>query len=237
MPRRSRSLPAPWTLALALLAAACAEPADTAGPREPWPPDTVLLVAGRPVGSADVDPLAAALLEIEPASSLAHRRRLAVLRLALPLECGRALAQEGRRQQALAEAQAFAASLNDLAGAAEGPQHLADLEERAGDFRLLGIPLWHVAQGLEVGAWSEVREVPGAFVLVKLLARSEAARGDEREFVLLEARFPYADDLARIEALAAQARVLPVDPAWDSAVPGLLRYRDGTSISPEDSNR
>src|SRR5690606_11276589 len=147
---------------------------------EAWPEGTVLLVAGRPVTAEAVDPLAEALLDLEPAASLAHRRRLALLHLTVPLECARGLADEQSRQRAAEEARAFAASVEGAPRSTVGPVHLPGLEPRQGDFIELGIPLWHVARDLEVGAWSGVRELPGAFVVVKLVDRVEARRGAER---------------------------------------------------------
>lgn len=231
-----------WTLrglllGLALGGSACGE-REPELPAQKWPTGTVLLIAGRPVTAEAVDPLAEALLELEPAASLTHRRRLALLHLTVPLECARGLADEQRRLRAEEEARAFAESVADTARATLGPVHLPGLEPRQGDFRELGIPLWHVARELEIGGWSGVHELPGAFVVVKLVGSVDARRGVERRLELLEARFPYLDGPERLDYEVARAQVLPIDPTWEPAVPGLLQYRERTSFpTPAGSSR
>lgn len=217
-------------LTLCLPLAGCGADPGPPAARSPWPAGTVLTVAGRPVDAAQLDPLAAALADLEPAAALTHRRRLALLNRTVPLECGRALAGEARRRFALAEAESFARAARDedpLKRIQDGDLRLERIEQ---DFLGLGVPLWFGVRELEPGSWSEPVEVPGAFVVAKLVARHDALRGVERRFVLLAARFPYLDDPARIDHEAARARVEAVDPEWEPVVPGLLRHRDGLWI-------
>ncbi len=217
-------------LALGSSLPGCGVGAGTPEPRPVWPPGTVLSVAGRPVSATALDPLAEALSELEPAATLAHRRRLALLNRTVPLECARALAGETRRRAARDGAEEFlraARHPDPLQRVQDGDLRLEHLEQ---DFLGLGIPLWFGIRGLEPGSWSEPFEVPGEFVVAKLVRRHDALRGVERRFVLLVARFPYLDEPARIDHEAARARVEAVDPEWEPVVPGLLRHREGTAI-------
>lgn len=219
--------PVPFLLlALPIAAPGCGgEGGPGEGPQGPWPEGTVLLVAGRPVDRSGIDPLAEAMAELEPAASLDHRRRLALLHLTVPLELARAEADEVERRRARAAAEAF----RDRARGAEdrtlGPHPDPGLERLEGDFLALGIPRWFAARGLEPGAWSEVLELPGAFVVLQVVSRSEARRGAERRFTVLEARFPYHGDPERLALETVRTRVVPIDPDWEAAVPGLLRHR------------
>lgn len=212
---------------LCLLFASCApsstrEVADTTQ----WPTGTVLVCAGDPILPSEVDSIAMTLKPLGPKFTLPHLRRLALTNLRLPLAAGRALAGEDRREEARKSAEHFAQSLN-----APGTQALPktdaldELTLIEGNQAALGLPLWVLVQGLEVGSWSPVSELPGEFTLVYLVDRDAEPQPQRASSTLRVASFPYVDDPALLAGAAIESTLLVVDPAWEPLVPGFWRYR------------
>lgn len=209
----TRGAPLPL-IALLLFAAACSR---TEPPRES-PAGVVLRLAGVDIRAEEVDRLADRLSEIEPFFAPSHRRRIALTQLVFPLLTARAIAGEAR-EQARAEAEEFHRSY--VEGGAQGPL-AAPLE---GDWRALGLGVWLEVSKLEAGRWSAVFEVPGAFVVARLLERGgegTAARHSLRADVL---QFPYLPSRQEIDERVFDQRLEIVDPSWEKLVPMSWQYR------------
>lgn len=211
-PVRPRGAPPPL-LALLLLAFGCSRGAP---PRE-TPAGVVLRLSGVDIRAEEVDRLADRLSEIEPFFAQSHRRRIALTQLLFPLLTARAIAGEGR-EEARAQAEEFRRSRVE---GAQGPL-AAPLE---GDWRALGLGIWLEVSKLEPGRWSEVFEVPGAFVVARLLERGgEGAFGPHslRADLL---QFPYLASRQEIDERVFDQQLEIVDPSWEKLVPMAWQYR------------
>jgi len=193
---------------------------------EKWPPGTVLVCAGDPIRAEEVDPIAEALHPLGPKFTLPHLRRLALTNVRLPLAAGRAQGGVDRREMARAHAEAFFRSLKGN-GPLPGEEALTEgeLKTMEGGQDALGIPLWVLAQDLEVGVWSAVSELPGEFVVVRLEGRDGHAQPQREKFIARVAAFPYVEEPASLAAAALESTLVVVDPAWEPLVPGFWRYR------------
>ena len=89
----------------------------------------------------------------------------------------------------------------------------------------LGLPLWVLAQGLEVGIWSAVVELPGRFVVVQLEGRDGDPQPQKETFAVRVVSFAYVDEIGSLAAAALDSTLVVVDPAWERLVPGFWRYR------------
>jgi len=180
----------------------------------------VLVCAGEPIRAEEVDPIAEALRPLGPKFTQPHLRRLALTNICLPLAAGRAQGGSERRERASREAlealRAQEGDPNDEVGVfAEGTQSV------------LGVPLWVLIQDLEQGSWTGPRELPGQFVLVKLLSRDGNARPQDEEFSVRVLSFPYVDDPPSLAGEALSASLVVIDQAWETLVPGFWRHQMG----------
>ena len=211
------------------LLAACSQPGGSGGGNEAprWPEGTVLVCAGEPIRAEDVDPIAEALRPLGPKFTQPHLRRLALTNICLPLAAGRAQGGSERRDQAKREA------LEALRAQGEGANdELGVLTE--GTQGVLGVPLWVLIQDLQQGAWTGPRELPGQFVLVKLLARDGNARPQDEEFSVRVLPFPYVDDPPSLTGEALNASLELVDEAWETLIPGFWRHQMGKTGASSD---
>lgn len=191
-----------------------------------WPQGTVLVCAGDPIRADEVDPIAEALKPLGPKFTQPHLRRLALTNVRLPLAAGRAQGGPERREEARADAEAFSHSTreSDLLPAGHAPRGGA-VEMVEGSQDTLGVSLWVLVQGLEVGSWSDVAELPGQFVVVRLDERDGNAQPQRERFTLQVAAFLYVQEPASLPAAALESTLVVVDPAWEPLVPGFWRYR------------
>lgn len=221
---RPRTCKAPARLAGAALLVWLAVPGcgdrEAAPPPSAWPKGTVLVLDGAPITVPEVDAYVEGLRAIMPAYTLTHRRRQALINLVLPLVWGRVHHPE-ERERAHAEAEAWRAAY--LGGElVEGPG-----EERVGNWDILGVDVWSVLRELEANEWSEVVELPGRFVVVQLLERSEDLRGGRETFRGYVLEFPYVEHPGNLSHDCLQGKLEIVDPSWREIVPGLWKYSMG----------
>lgn len=222
-----------WALVALLLVFTCCSEGDSAqmNATMEWPPGTVLVCAGDPIRAEEVDPIAEALRPLGPKFTLPHLRRLALTNVRFPLAAGRARAGAELREEARAAADAFYRSVSG-----DGPLPEDSL---AGDSLLLeggqatlGIPLWVLVQGLELGSWSKVSELPGQFMVVLLEARDGDLQPQRERFTVRVASFPYVEEPNSLAASALDSTLVVVDPDWEPIVPGYWRYQ---MLSGDDS--
>ena len=196
-----------------------------AGEVSSWPEGTVLVCAGDPIRADEVDLIAEALKPLGPKFTEPHLRRLALTNVRLPLAAGRAQGGKERRDQALRAAEASSRSLSEIPnGAGEGP---GILTEGAQD--VLGVPLWVLIQGLEPNVWTGPSELPGQFVMVKLVERDENAQPQREQFTVRVLAFPYVDDPPSLAGVALKSTLVVVDDEWEPLVPGFWRHQMGTA--------
>ena len=222
----SQTLARSWA-GLSLLLLGCSGAGDPTGAGEvsSWPEGTVLVCAGDPIRADEVDPIAEALKPLGPKFTEPHLRRLALTNVRLPLAAGRAQGGKDRRDQALRAAEASSRSLTEVShGAGEGPGILIEGAQDA-----LGVPLWVLIQGLVPKVWTGPFELPGQFVMVKLLKRDESAQPQRERFTVRVLAFPYVDDPPSLAGEALKSTLVVVDEDWEPLVPGYWRYQMGTA--------
>ncbi len=227
----SQGLARSWA-GLFLLLLGCSGGGDPTGAGEvsSWPEGTVLVCAGDPIRADEVDPVAEALKPLGPKFTEPHLRRLALTNVRLPIAAGRAQGGKDRRDQALRAAEASLRSLSEVPhGAGEGP---GILTEGAQD--VLGVPLWVLIQGLESNVWTGPSELPGQFVVVKLVERDENAQPQRERFTVRVLAFPYVDDPPSLAGEALRSTLVVVDEDWEPLVPGFWRYQMGTADDSRD---
>jgi hypothetical protein len=225
-PRGSASSPA---LLLLLAIAACGEErnAETAAAeRKDWPPDTVLVLNGRPILAEEVDRVGSDFALLEPQDTPLQLRRLAVSNVFIPLIAAQGIDADRRaRAQALAQEYAAAIAKGELApGPLAGPMEI----EREGSFSGLGFAMWRTAVQLGVGEWSAILETPGSFHLIRVKSREEGSLPALTRFRIGAIDFPYLDAetaKADLEAALDRSRLTILDPTWRDAVPADWRYR------------
>jgi hypothetical protein len=185
----------------------------------------VLVCAGDPIRADEVDPIAEALKPLGPKFSEPHLRRLALTNVRLPLAAGRAQGGAERRDRALSDAEASYSSLEGAADATgDGPGILIE-----GAQDVLGVPLWVLIQGLEPKVWTGPSELPGQFVVIKLLKRDQGAQPQRERFTVRVLAFPYVDDPPSLAGEAINSTLEVVDEAWEPLVPGFWRYQMGST--------
>ena len=227
----SQALARTWAgLSLLLLGCSGAEDPTGAGEVSSWPEGTVLVCAGDPIRADEVDLIAEALKPLGPKFTEPHLRRLALTNVRLPLAAGRTQAGKNRRDQALGAAEASFRSLAEVPpGAGSDP---GILTEGAQD--VLGVPLWVLIQGLESTVWTGPSELPGQFVVVKLVERDENAQAQREQFTVRVLAFPYVDDPPSLAGEALKSTLVVVDEAWGPLVPGFWRHQMGTAGDSRD---
>ncbi len=224
--RSSRGLT--WSFSgLFLLLLGCSGAGDPTGTLEVprWPEGTVLVCAGDPIQVDEVDMIAEALRPLGPKFTQPHLRRLALTNIRLPLAAGRALGGKERRGQALRDAEDSFRSLEEVNHpAGEDPGILIEGAQDA-----LGLPLWVLIQGLGTNAWAGPSELPGQFVLLKLLERDGNERPQREQFTVRVLSFPYVDDPPSLAGEALKSTLEVVDETWEPLVPGFWRYQMGST--------
>ena len=205
-------------LGLLLLFASCQEGTSEAQNAKIWPEGTVLVCDGEPIRAEEVDPVALALQPLGPKFTLPHLRRLALTNVCLPLAAGRAQTDASRLGQALSKAVTF----HTATGLGSPPETQTELIEGAQDS--LGVPLWVLIQGQEPGEWSEVEELPGRYVVARLLEDNEDPQPQRRLYKVEIASFAYIDNPPSLSSAALNASYTFVDPAWELLIPGSWRY-------------
>jgi len=222
----SQGLARSWA-GLFLLLLGCSGGGDPTGAGEvsSWPEGTVLVCAGDPIRADEVDPIAEALKPLGPKFTQPHLRRLALTNVRLPLAAGRAQGGKERRNQAYRDAEASYHSLIEAVHAEENDSGV--LTEGSQDS--LGVPLWVLIQGLELDVWTGPSELPGQFVLVKLVGRNESSQAQREQFAVRVLAFPYVDDPPSLAREALRSTLVVVDEDWEPLVPGYWRYQMGTA--------
>ncbi len=224
--RSSRGLT--WSFSgLFLLLLGCSGAGDPTGTLEVprWPEGTVLVCAGDPIQVDEVDMIAEALRPLGPKFTQPHLRRLALTNIRLPLAAGRALGGKERREQALRDAEGSLRSIEAVDHAAD--EALGILTEGAQD--ALGLPLWVLLQGMEANVWVGPSELPGQFVLVKLVGRDGNERPQREQFTVRVLSFPYVDDPPSLAKEALKSTLEVVDETWEPLVPGFWRHQMETA--------
>lgn len=181
------------------------------------PAGTVMLLDGAPVLAAEVDAVAAELEELQPTFSLPQRRRQALLSVVLPALHARAGNDEARAA-ALEQARSF----RDEAVAATDDASLPPVVET--HWQLLGIDVWLAVHELEPGTWSEPLEVPGAFVVARMVDRDRTPKTAAETLRMRLEFFPWVPVRANLAQDIRSAELEIVDPAWEDVVPASWRH-------------
>ena len=96
------------------------------------------------------------------------------------------------------------------------------------------MPLWILIQGLELDVWTGPSELPGQFVLVKLVGRNESSQAQREQFAVRVLTFPYVDDPPSLAREALRSTLVVLDEDWEPLVPGFWRYQMGTAGESRD---
>ena len=219
-----------WGLCLGLCSyvwiAACEETksADT------WPAGTVVAIDHVPISADEIAGAVAAVILVEPQWSEVHLKRLAFNEIALPRAIVRTRVADSERDKAR---RSIDEEFARIAGGAQfGPptNNGAIGHEVSGSWKQIGLLAWGTAMNLENGAWSEVIEVPGAFLRLRTLSRKDGPEPAATEFILDTIEAPYAEKsnskTNRTDELEKH-RLTIVDPAWDAIVPERTKYLMG----------
>lgn len=208
-----------WRRALAILTlcwSGCGEPVPVAAA---WPEGTALVVEGLPIAVSEVDAHVTALLDIKPAWSLTHRRRLILINWSFPLAYGQA--QVGEQRQAAREL-----AEEWLEGPQTGPKEAfgSGAPDMQGNWDDLGPATWLLARELEVGETSGVVELPGRFAVIHMQSRDNATNPALEQMQLVVKTFPYYDSHDQLISRCLKGRLEIVDPAWREVVPASYKY-------------
>lgn len=181
------------------------------------PAGAVVSIDGVPVLASEVDLVAAEIGVLHPAFTLPQRRRSALLEVVLP----RLYALRGNeeaRAAALERAQEFRAQVV----AAQDESELPPAAET--HWRAMGVDIWLAVHELEIGVWSEPLEVPGAFVVARIVARDRAAKANAETLRMNLEIFAWVPERGQLfwEMRAAKLEIL--DPAWEDVVPASWKH-------------
>jgi len=220
-------------IVLAAFVAACnptsGEAPHAATAQKSWPPGTVLAVDDAPINAAEVDAISVYTERIEPQSTAPQLRRLALTNVVLPRALSRLMAPEAR-EKARKDADEMLASLKRGAPVQPPKPDGAVGEIVTAGFTQLGIVPWGVAMDLADGAWSEVIEEVGRFVILKRIKRIDGPVPMATQFEVDVLAFPWLpiETLrAAVEQEHDKHKLTIVDPTWSDVVPELLQYRMG----------
>ena len=86
------------------------------------------------------------------------------------------------------------------------------------------MPLWVLTQRQELGVWSEVEELPGRFVVTRLLEKNNDPQPQRELFKVEMVSFNYVDDPSSLSSVALNASYIVVNPTWELLIPGFWRY-------------
>ena len=220
-------------LGASLLAGCGPEPELVAGGLEPpaphearfefeTPEGTVMTLDGEPVTKAEVDALAELVARIYPQYTRPHLRRLALLNRIFPL-----LALAGRHAEARTASPALAADALELAEEGRAPGGAIDAE---GDWRDLGFELWSelVARTPELDTWTGPIEIPGRYLVVRIVERPPAGHPEQDGWRVSILEFPYLPEPSRtaaIEAALDECTLHILEPSWNEVVPEGWKHR------------
>lgn len=204
-----------WLLALGLFACGSGESEAEA---KSWPAGTAVALGNQAILADEIDRDIDALLDIEKAYVVEQRRRLILTNIAMPRAYARGL-DPARMEAARREAQSWRESFDS-----SGPP--APLDSRlTGNWDEIGLGVWLVARDLLVGETSAVVELPGEFLVVRLIERDNAENLAIERLTVEIQRFPFVDDVTRLADDLETTDLVIVDPAWDEIVPGYYKYK------------
>ena len=220
-------------LVLASFVAACDHGASQSQqkPAQPrtWPAGTVLAVDDTLITSEEIDAVSVYTERIEPQSSAPQLRRLALTNIVLPRVLSRLMAPQ-EREKALEEAQSTLTSIKNGTLVLPLKPDGAYGEMLTVGWPQLGILPWGIAMDLDDGAWSEVIEDVGRFVLLKRVKRIDAPLPMATQVQVDVLAFPWlpvATMRVDVEQEHDKHKLTIVDPAWNEIVPELIKYRMG----------
>ncbi len=209
------------SMGLALFSACGAPPPETdeAAPAS-WPDGTVLVVNEHPISQAEVDTIGALVSKLYPEYTRPHVRRLALTNFIFAQ-----LAIEGRFVDSRREQGQLAKGALDLAR----DEHQLEGSVRAsGGWRNLGFELWSSVLDAPIGEWSGPVELPGRYLVVRVLERPPLAHPEQDGWKLDILEYPYLSPDSRQREIdaALDASVLTiVDPHWNEVVPEAWKHR------------
>ena len=220
-------------IALAAFVAACnpsaADAPKAAAQAKTWPPGTVLAVDELPIGAEEVDAVSVYTERIEPHSSAPQLRRLALTNVVLPRALSRLMAPEAR-ERARRDADEMLAKLKRDPPMPSTKEDGAYGEIVTAGFTQLGIVPWGVAMDLGDGAWSDVIEEVGRFVILKRIAKIDGPLPMATQVKVDALAFPWLPlETLRVDVEAEhdKHKLTIVDPAWSDIVPEWIQYRMG----------
>jgi hypothetical protein len=134
------------------------------------------------------------------------------------------MSDPARINDARAEAEAFLSGMDQQSP----PEVPLEVIEGAQDS--LGVPLWVLIQRQELGVWSKAEELPGRFIVTRLLEKNDDPQPQRALFKVEIASFPYVDDPASLDSAALNASYEFIDPSWEALIPGSWRYYKPKSV-------
>ncbi len=195
-----------------------------------WPAGTLVAIDDVPVSADEIAEGVAAVLLVEPQWNDVQLKRLAFNEIALPRALVRTRVGAAARDKAR---RSIDEQFARIAGGIQfGPPTNSGAigHEVSGSWKQIGLLAWGTAMNLEAGVWSEVIEVPGSFVRVRLLSRKQGPEPAATQLVLDTIEAPYAEKSTAMIAQGSELekhRLTIVDPAWDAIVPERTKYLMG----------
>ena len=177
-----------------------------------------LRVGGLPLTADEIERVAARLAALEPSHAPDHHRRMALTRVLFPLLAGRRMAGP-ERERAREEAQEY------LRAWTAGEEREPEPQLLEGGWNAFGVDIWLGLAPLEPGRLSEVFEIPGAFVVARMLERSGDPRAARERLSAEIALFEYLPDRHSTEQRVYEERLEIVDPRWREIVPLEWQYK------------
>ncbi len=213
-----------WIIAMALIwVGACNRDPQ---PRT-WPAGTLVCVDEIPVTAEDLAQDVAAVMLVEPQWTERQHWRLAFNEIGLPRAMVRARASAAAREAARKQIDEEFARIS-----ADGPMGPPTESgtigtEVYGYWKDVGLVAWGAGMSLEPGTWSGLLEVPGAFLRVRLISRTESPIPAATQVRLQKLEVVYAETgrgLAASETELSKHRLTIVDPDWNAIVPERTKY-------------
>lgn len=216
----SRTRPATGAVLLALALPSCdPSPAPATSPASAaWPAGTVLAVNGQPIDASAALPWEQDVALLYPGYGPIQCRRLALTNIVLPRAAAGTLAPEARER-----------ARRTCEEARERiEEHAGEAIPSTGTWRVLGFDLWGAARRLAPGVWSDPIELPGRWVLLRLVAIEPGRAPDEEELTLERLEFPYVDPAEpgkELRAAIDASTLVVVDADWGEAIPEDWKHR------------
>jgi len=216
-----------WAVAIAMFWVGACERDHS--PRT-WPAGTLVCVDEVPVTAEDLAQDVAGVMLVEPQWTERQHMRLAFNESALPRAMVRARAPAAAREAARKQIDAEFARIS-ADGPMGPPTESGSLgTEVSGSWRELGLVAWGAGMGLEPGTWSELLEVPGAFLRVRLISRSNSPIPAATQVRLDMLEVVYSETgrgLVASETELRKHRLTIVDPDWKAIVPERTKHLMG----------